>query len=447
MRGSIVLAAIMAWAATGSAAEETKSGSGLLPDRAFVATGWQDYGRCNDEDSWNCTNKGGFGCQRPEERCASGYASVVAVEPGDNKCVINWFRWECRAKGDAPVAPPPADSAETLKWRAEMRRRNEVRLERYERMRRSYEDYLSELRQTNSCVIDAAAIDPDTTVVVASAYRAFGALRREPWVEDSKHGSLIVDVAPEILNGPEKIVLFLTSYDPVEWIVTPTLAKNLAGVSYHNAMIDGLSPGTPVALQSGAGRRKPNGDDPAGGAACTSLGDAASYMGTDLRGVERLLGTIGLGKISYARTLEGAGHVLTIDSASKIEAEPPSDLPMPDEPPAPHLRVVPGDAGVRQLLVAGAVREANSQDILIMEKNLLARARALSLNSPKPPPSLPAGKTFVVLTAITVPERLDNHAFLVPHGVPMPEIRSGTHYIYRVDGNSFQRHSVLTTDF
>lgn len=191
------------------------------------------------------------------------------------------------------------------------------------------------------------------------------------------------------------VVLALGAYEPSLWQIEATRETHIAGVlvsGYYAQRIDGVASGTPVLISTNEN-----------GAPCGHFYLDRSDRSQADAAILRIFG-----RTPSAHYVANIGNISIGDLPPDKMADRRKVMKIPDADETTTLR--PGDEGIRDLIQQGKLRRAFDSEIA------MAGLKGADIG-----PRM-RGKTFVVISDLTLPAGLDREwTFIVERGTPYPK--------------------------
>lgn len=284
----------------------------------------------------------------------------------------------------------------------------------------------------NSCVAKGDLLAAD--LVVLGAYEGN---RDAPFeiMEDGKYETATTINVSAASNG-KNLVLVVSAYDPVVWNFQnfPTDRLKIVIVFGHEAQaVANLPKSVPVRFNTRRNPYQPCGEPAYAYEGGPELDKFASNLEQILgKSIDRFNGAYNPEFLSA-----DAGHGV----ASIGQAIGPERWQLRASAPMTRKWLLPAEAGIAQLVDAGAMREATDKDIDDWHRRA-AKAVGQSFGQHRERPLFLSRKVYVVTKAVEIPSGLfgaDSLDFIVLDGVPRPRPSAGHNEFYFMETGTHAR--------
>lgn len=198
-------------------------------DGALAFEGFWDFGSCYGDDTHMCRDTpktpGGVGCIKAAPVCASGQAKAVATHEGDQRCVIQWWRWECSSDQTSSIDQGTEAQSRYLNWRSQVDdRMREHRITAAAARARGY--------PKNPCLEHARPIVAGKRIatIAYSTYVASDGATPFNWTLRKEEQYAFISIEPSLLAEFDAFNVIVSAYEPVMWSFDPALAAKTRAV-------------------------------------------------------------------------------------------------------------------------------------------------------------------------------------------------------------------------
>jgi hypothetical protein len=242
----------------------------------------------------------------------------------------------------------------------------------------------------------------------------------------STHTTRAIDV---VVNHDKPVFLVLSAYDPVVWHLSYTKGTNIVGVmvgGYHKQLVLGVPEGVKVTygVYEDKGPCRVFRTTKAGGQLTTAARMIQNVTGKPL--------------LTFNDKFENSRYIIGSSDFSEDALIKASTDELKGNPAVSFKKVPEGQEGISYLLQKRHIRPATPQDIDSWVEAASQPYKQYNKNL-KVRHHMSSGRTFVILQKTTIPEGMfgaHSRSFIVPEGVPAPNMPESHNTYYFVESGS-----------